>query len=178
MGSWAPGDLKKVQLFLHTWDEEDQREDLDSPASLDRFFKDNDLWPGGRASGDAELAEALEVRDAINALLRHNHGDPLDPSAPKKLNDVAESAGFSIVFGGDNAAVSARANGALGALGNLLAIIAGSMSEGTWSRMKICQNDACAVPFYDKARNRSGKWCSMEVCGNRVKARNFRARHA
>jgi predicted RNA-binding Zn ribbon-like protein len=50
------------------------------------------------------------------------------------------------------------------------------MNEGIWSRLKICQNDDCAVAFYDLARNKSGKWCSMEVCGNRMKARNFRAR--
>jgi predicted RNA-binding Zn ribbon-like protein len=30
--------------------------------------------------------------------------------------------------------------------------------------------------FYDRSKNRSGHWCSMRVCGNRAKARQFRER--
>jgi hypothetical protein len=32
--------------------------------------------------------------------------------------------------------------------------------------------------FYDHARNRSRTWCSMDACGNRAKARAYRARRA
>jgi predicted RNA-binding Zn ribbon-like protein len=51
------------------------------------------------------------------------------------------------------------------------------MRDGTWDRMKACRADDCEWAFYDSSRNRSGTWCSMEVCGNRAKARAFRARH-
>jgi predicted RNA-binding Zn ribbon-like protein len=39
-------------------------------------------------------------------------------------------------------------------------------------RIKQCSN--CGWVFVDNSRNKSRRWCSMEVCGNRVKAR----RHA
>ena len=51
-----------------------------------------------------------------------------------------------------------------------------AMADGTWSRLKACSADSCQWVFYDTSKNRSGHWCSMRVCGNRAKARQFRAR--
>ena len=62
-------------------------------------------------------------------------------------------------------------------LGQLLAIVVAAQADGSWSRMKACQADDCRSAFYDGSRNRSRTWCSMRVCGNRAKARAYRARH-
>jgi predicted RNA-binding Zn ribbon-like protein len=62
-------------------------------------------------------------------------------------------------------------------LARLAAIVARSQAEGTWPRMKACPNDSCHWAFYDRSRNRSRTWCTMSVCGNRAKARSYRARH-
>jgi len=64
-----------------------------------------------------------------------------------------------------------------GALGRLLAIAHGAMHDGTWSRLKACPAEDCEWAFYDSSKNRSRTWCNMAVCGNREKARAFRARH-
>jgi len=63
-------------------------------------------------------------------------------------------------------------------LGRLLAIVADAMADGTWPRLKACFRESCRWAFYDHARNRTGRWCSMAVCGNRTKAERYRARHA
>ena len=47
---------------------------------------------------------------------------------------------------------------------------------GSWERFKICPADDCLRAFFDRSRNRSRTWCSMQVCGNREKARTFRKR--
>ena len=39
-------------------------------------------------------------------------------------------------------------------------------------RLKCC--DACGRLFIDRSRNRSRRWCDMQRCGNREKARRFR----
>ena len=70
------------------------------------------------------------------------------------------------------------AAGVTGALGRLVAIVAGAMADGTWTRLKACRAEDCRWAFYDHARNRSRQWCSMAVCGNRTKARSYRRRHA
>jgi predicted RNA-binding Zn ribbon-like protein len=64
-----------------------------------------------------------------------------------------------------------------GALGRLLAIVAGAQDEGTWTRLKACPADDCQWAYYDRSRNRSAVWCDMRSCGNRHKVRSFRERH-
>jgi predicted RNA-binding Zn ribbon-like protein len=41
------------------------------------------------------------------------------------------------------------------------------------SKVRVCNDDECGWVFLDTSRNRSRRWCSMESCGNRNKARRF-----
>jgi predicted RNA-binding Zn ribbon-like protein len=43
-------------------------------------------------------------------------------------------------------------------------------------RLKHCANPACVMVFYDRGKNNRRRWCSMQVCGNRDKVANYRAR--
>ena len=45
-----------------------------------------------------------------------------------------------------------------------------------WKRLKLCGSATCRWAFYDQSRNRSSRWCAMASCGNRQKAKRFRAR--
>jgi predicted RNA-binding Zn ribbon-like protein len=58
----------------------------------------------------------------------------------------------------------------------LLAAIVEARIQGSWDRLKACGCSTCLWVFYDESKNRSRSWCSMEVCGNREKARRYRAR--
>jgi hypothetical protein len=62
------------------------------------------------------------------------------------------------------------------AVGSVLAAGARLAVLGQWDRLKICAAGECRWAFYDRSRNRSRTWCSMRVCGNRTKARNWRQR--
>jgi predicted RNA-binding Zn ribbon-like protein len=44
-------------------------------------------------------------------------------------------------------------------------------------RLKQCAQDDCRWIFLDLSRNRSRRWCTMEDCGNRAKARRHYHRH-
>jgi predicted RNA-binding Zn ribbon-like protein len=46
------------------------------------------------------------------------------------------------------------------------------------ARVRQCGDAECGWFFLDTSRNRSRRWCSMEVCGNRNKARRFYKRAA
>ncbi len=50
------------------------------------------------------------------------------------------------------------------------------MVDGSWQRLKACRNDACRWVFYDASKNRSGTWCTMSICGDKLKARAYRRR--
>jgi predicted RNA-binding Zn ribbon-like protein len=65
-----------------------------------------------------------------------------------------------------------------GALGRILAEVAGAMRDETWLRMKACRAEDCRWAYLDTAKNRSRAWCSMSSCGNRAKVRAYRERRA
>lgn len=43
-------------------------------------------------------------------------------------------------------------------------------------RIKTCAGRDCGWKFVDRSKNNSRRWCDMNVCGNPVKARHYRAR--
>ncbi|GAB2940601.1 hypothetical protein GCM10027280_31390 [Micromonospora polyrhachis] len=93
------------------------------------------------------------------------------------LNDAVERAGILLSFTPDRYwRAMARAEGADGAMGELVLRVTESMTAGTWPRLKVCVSDACHWAFYDTSRAGTGKWCSMRVCGNRAKQEAWRDR--
>jgi predicted RNA-binding Zn ribbon-like protein len=45
------------------------------------------------------------------------------------------------------------------------------LTSGELGRVRECSSDTCEWLFVDTSRNRSRRWCDMEDCGNRAKAR-------
>jgi predicted RNA-binding Zn ribbon-like protein len=121
----------------------------------------------------------LEVRDALRARIREAMGAPRDDHAIAVLDRALERARVRPAFGaGDDADFLVDARGVVGAVGRLLASAVVADLDGRWQRFRICGDTTCGEVFYDHSRNRSGKWCSMAVCGNRAKVRAFRERNA
>jgi predicted RNA-binding Zn ribbon-like protein len=63
-----------------------------------------------------------------------------------------------------------------GFVARLLSDIAAAQLDGTWDRLKVCPRDVCRWAFYDGSKNRSGRWCTMALCGSRAKSARLRAR--
>ena len=49
------------------------------------------------------------------------------------------------------------------------------MTSEAVERVRACNNPECRWLFLDTSKNRTRRWCDMAVCGNRMKARRFRA---
>ena len=177
MSDTAPGELELVRLFVNTVDLEDGDDELSSPEALAGWLEAHRL--GGGSAGSADLHGARRLREAIRGLLLENSGMNVRKESAITLTQAAERARFAVRFDpAGSMTLEPGAAGVDGALGRLVAIVAGAMADGTWSRLKACQADRCGWAFYDHARNHSRRWCSMAVCGNRTKARSYRRRHA
>ena len=50
------------------------------------------------------------------------------------------------------------------------------LCDANFSLLRRCENDQCILFFYDRTKNQSRRWCSMQWCGNRVKVAAFRQR--
>jgi predicted RNA-binding Zn ribbon-like protein len=121
----------------------------------------------------------VAVRAAIRELLgAHHDREPAPPAATGVLNDATRRARPQVVFGGEGWRLEVAAGGLDAALGRLAVIIAATMQDGTWPRLKLCTNQACQWAFYDASRAQTARWCSMQICGNRAKQRAWRHRQA
>ena len=125
---------------------------------------------------DRELAVTL--REALRAMmLANNDGRPVGEDAVGALRSVAANSVIAVqVDPGGGLSLEAADPGGRAALSRLLLIVQRAMQEGTWSRLKACRDDTCQWGFYDHSKNHSRAWCSMDVCGARNKAREYRRR--
>jgi predicted RNA-binding Zn ribbon-like protein len=173
----APGELNHLRQLVNTLDLETHEDELGDPEALAAWLSERDLLTGGEPLTDADLRQALSVREALRKLMLANNGAPLEPGAVDAMNAAAKSAELSVRFDADgDADLTPVRSGFDGAVGRLLAIVFCAMAAGKWERMKACPADDCECAFYDWSKNRSGTWCDMAVCGNRAKARNYRGR--
>jgi predicted RNA-binding Zn ribbon-like protein len=172
-----PGDLLLVRDFVNTRELEEDRDELSSPEGLRAWLAGRGLLEAERVSAE-EVARAVEVREALRALLRANNGAEADVAAAAATIDAAARRARLELRFRPAAEAEPEAGGADGAIGRLLAIVAAAMADGRWPRLKACRSETCAWAFYDSARNASRTWCSMQVCGNRQKARTYRARRS
>jgi predicted RNA-binding Zn ribbon-like protein len=175
----APGRLGLVQAFVNSfWDlgaggEEQWRD----PGAYGRWLAARQL--GGETAPTADdLARAIALREALRGLARHHHDAPRDPpGAPELavLDALGSRATLRLRFDPVPRHEPAG-SGPEAALSLVLGVVAEAMADGTWTRLKACPGPHCGWLFYDGSRNRSRQWCSMQLCGNRVKGREFRAR--
>jgi predicted RNA-binding Zn ribbon-like protein len=49
------------------------------------------------------------------------------------------------------------------------------MTSDSADRVRACDSDECRWLFLDTSKNHTRRWCDMKICGNRMKARRFKA---
>jgi len=177
----APDDLELVRGFLSLHDHEQGNPDGMPPSleSLRWWLGARNLLPPEEHVRDQDLAWALRVRDALTAKVRESMGEPRDEDATALLNRAAEETGVRVCFGcAEGDAIHVEAAGVRGAIGRILGTAFLAELDGRWQRLRICHDEGCSTVFFDRSKNKSGKWCSMDTCGNRAKVRAFRARQA
>ena len=164
--------------FVNSVDLRPHEETLATPEQLTTWFSERDLLDGGARATKADLAEAVQVREALRDLLAAQNGLDADVAAATAvLEEAAQRAHLTLRFSAGASVLVPAAPGVRGALGKLLAEVSAGMADGTWARMKACRAEDCRWAFLDTAKNRSRAWCSMQSCGNRAKANAYRARH-
>jgi predicted RNA-binding Zn ribbon-like protein len=142
------------------------------------WLRDRGLLPADADVPAADLAWAVEVHRALRSLVLENMGRRRDARAIEVLDAAAADAGLRVAFGDERRPMRSSTPGVRGAVGRLLAIAFLAGLRGDWDRMRECNNPTCTSVFYDRSKNRSAKWCSMQTCGNRDKVRRFRERRA
>ena len=176
--------------FANTWEDRGRPETdrLASYAHLVAFAAQAGLIDGRQR--DALMARARRHPDAaaralaITRRLREAvyrtfsglaSGAGVDPDDLERLSAGVARAAARLHLEPDGEGFAWKWRGLEAALDAPLAPIARSAAElltgGDLARVRECDGQSCTWLFLDSSRNRSRRWCSMESCGNRAKAR-------
>jgi len=173
----AAGELGLVQAFVNTVDLQDGPEDLKDPNTLQAWLVANGLMADEQPVDEADLKNAIVVREAMRGVIGGNSGSRIYPVDLATLNSASAASRLRMRFAPDGRPrLEPEASGATGAIGRLVAALYSAMQDEEWERLKLCGSDTCRWVFYDRSKNHSSRWCNMASCGNREKARRFRSR--
>ncbi|TMK36232.1 MAG: hypothetical protein E6G58_06465 [Actinobacteria bacterium] len=172
----APGDLELVRGFLSLHDHVEGTRDSLPPSSetITWWLRDRGLLAFDEAPTEGDLRWTTGILEALRSRVHENMGQPPDPGSIDALDRAARETELSVDFGGK--ALRAGASGVRGAVGRIVAVAFLAELDGSWDRFKECSSPTCRAVFWDRSKNRSGRWCTMKDCGNRAKVRAYRER--
>ncbi|MFF4948696.1 CGNR zinc finger domain-containing protein [Streptomyces chattanoogensis] len=117
----------------------------------------------GGIGGADELRNLVQARDALQDVVRGSR--PVTSLAPI-LKDVTSHPQLS------SAGVSWELDAPAERRMAVEAVMAWSaLQEAMPGRLRPCANPECRRFLIDRSKTNKGRWCSMAVCGNRMKAR-------
>jgi predicted RNA-binding Zn ribbon-like protein len=121
------------------------------------------LASAGGLGTEAELRHVLAVRRLLQAVVRGEQ-------PPEALAPVLEDAAYlpAITNGQISWTLSVAPERELA----VRAVLAwDSLAKNSPGRLRPCANDECRLFLIDHTKAGTARWCSMAVCGNRMKAR-------
>lgn len=173
----APGDLDLVRVFVNTYDVESDEDQIETADATHAWLVERDLIAPTDPIGAPDVERLQQLREALRELMQANHdGAVPNTDAVATLERIGAAAPLTVGFDDGKAVVRPATGGVDGFIGRVLTAIATAETAGTWERLKVCGASTCRWTYYDESKNRSRHWCSMAVCGNREKARKYRAR--
>lgn len=148
------------------------RDRLGSPEALRRWLVGHGLLEPGVDVDEETWSSALRLREGLRAVVGTDRGQGpaafCDPSL--RLTVRIDAAGGAVL--------EPVGEGAPAGLTRILCAAVAATYDGTWQRVKTCEADDCRRAFQDSSKNRSARWCSSRVCGNRMRTRSYRRRRS
>ncbi|HEX6498393.1 MAG TPA: CGNR zinc finger domain-containing protein [Micromonosporaceae bacterium] len=170
----APDRLKLVESFLNSVDMDSGRDCLHSLAGFRDWLADHGQTEAAGSATDADLDLARGVRDGLRDEIRRRQEGA--PGGATDLDRLVARLPLRVRFDDSGTRLVPAATGVAGFLGGIVAAVFLAAHDGTFQRLKICREDSCRYVFYDRSKNCSRCWCSMDPCGNRNKTRAWRQR--
>ena len=175
---------------IHDSHAEDKREELHAIADLLQWAAEAGLlstadhrrlaayYQRSPRAAAAALAKAISVRDLLVAIFASvANGRSASPQLLSALNSaLAQVPGLLRVHKGARGMErewTSVADGLQKVLFTVLTSAAELLASDRSGRIRECGAADCTWLFVDESRNRSRRWCDMNACGNRMKARRY-----
>ena len=136
---------------------------------------------------DRVADQARDLREWFRGFVRAHMGGPLGPAAMSDLQPLnrlleRDEAYSRIVLHdhGGHGRLALQAARRWRSPESLLIPLGEAMArmvvEEDFALVKACEGRGCTLMFADHTRGRARRWCSMAICGNRAKQKEFRDR--
>ena len=164
----GPEDDLDLDLLLEVLDSTPRRDGRATDG-----FADDDVasaWLAGHdlPHGSRDVRELRRVRDLLQGVVR------AELPASALSGDLVGVRKLPVL---DESGLHWQLTGAGGTPARLVLAWA-AVEQAAPGRLRPCENHDCRRFLLDRSRNNTGRWCSMEACGNRMKARRHRERAA
>jgi len=174
-----PPQLAVVQEFLNSRAVAHGDDDFATVERMRAWLARHRLAAPHTEFGEDDRRQLVEVRDALASLVAANGTGGVPRRPVTVLNEAARRVRLGVRLHPDEGyRLISEGVGVDRPVGDLLVRVMSAMAGGSWSRLKVCANAECGRAFFDSSRNHSARWCSMAVCGNRMKGRAYRRRRA
>ncbi|MCM6776788.1 CGNR zinc finger domain-containing protein [Nocardia sp. CDC159] len=164
-------------LFANTLDIEAGTDELEGPAALADWLIAAGLTTTRQALEPSDHRLALDLRAGLREALGAGVGTAADPDLLGTATAVLEELPVRVTLDPSAPLQATAPQSVRQALGQLAIAWAHMAITGEVLRIKRCAEHSCGWVFWDGSKNRSRRWCSMRVCGNRSKARAYAERH-
>jgi predicted RNA-binding Zn ribbon-like protein len=117
----------------------------------------------GGSGSRAEIGHLRRVRDRLQAVVRDQEPAAVLAPSLRGIRLRPDLTGGRVSWAldvDDDRRLAARA-----------LLMWGHLQEQTPGRLRPCANPECRLFLLDRSHGNSARWCSMKVCGNRLKAR-------
>jgi predicted RNA-binding Zn ribbon-like protein len=155
-------------------------ERLTTPAELGRWLTLCPLHVAVTTITAADLAHARGIRTAIWRVAQaHLAGDSPRRTDVRRLNSEARHSALTRELSRDGRSMRwYRPNvaSALATIAQDAVLLFGDAQQR--ARLRRCENSGCRVVFFDDSRPGGRRWCAPNRCGDRMRAREYRRRHA
>lgn len=136
-------------------------------AVQDRFADPDAARSWQRAHGgsgtESERRHLVTARDALQAVIRAER-------EPASMSPLLEGVRYLPAVGEDGIGWELDAPDDRRAA--VRAVLAwGALQQSRPGRLRPCANPECRLFLLDRSKTNKARWCSMAVCGNRMKAR-------
>lgn len=175
---FAPEPLIAVQALANTFAFEPEEERLSDAGAARTWLVDSELATPDVEVGEEEYERLVAFRSVVRDLLDANLTGELPDEAAAAFERFAAAHPVNLASPVPGALELdlAPARSVDQFIGQIVGIAYRAQLSGEWERLKVCASDECRWAFFDTSRNRSGTWCQMEVCGNKIKNRAYRER--
>lgn len=161
------------------WRRTEPEEGLTDSADAARWAAEAGLLSTAPTATGDDLTRLRHLRETTYRLIQAalTGAEPADIDLDT-LNQAAARPPATLTLTAQGAQRTGNLDAATADVARAAVELLGEMYGQTPPRVRECERPTCTRLFVDRSRAGTRTWCGMTECGNRVKARQYRARKA